>query len=481
MRRFGSRFKAKQRRIRGGGRVSNYVPVTDGIELWLDASDTSATNIVESSGLVSQWSDKSGNGYNATQGTGSAQPTTGVQTSNGKNVLLFDGGDTLILPSALYSLPNGNNTVFIVSRRDVEDATTNTVLGLSEGGDGNQRLIFVYTAAAGNSYWQNRTVFTSGVFGAATNTDFNLFSMYRDGTTQSISVNGGAALTNANALSEDGVDAATIGSRAGASSYLTGSISEVIIYTRALSATEITQVNNYLTNKWLNFSVPSDLEGLQLWLDADDSSTITEAGGLVSAWNDKSGQGNNATQGTGSKQPTTEATTENGKNVLDFDGGDTLVLPAALDSIPNSAHTMFVVSNRSTEAATTNAIVSISAVAATRTVMFYSSVAGRVSYRNAGSASADNSSNTNTNMQILRGTFDGASTVTSTVDNNTPVSSATAAAAADADTGTIGSRADTDLYLTGSISEILIYDRVLTSAEITNVETYLSNKWGITI
>ena len=45
--------------------------------LWLDASDVSPTNIVESLGAVSQWSDKSGNGNHVTQGTASLQPTTG--------------------------------------------------------------------------------------------------------------------------------------------------------------------------------------------------------------------------------------------------------------------------------------------------------------------------------------------------------------------------------------------------------------------
>lgn len=36
---------------------------------------------------------------------------------------------------------------------------------------------------------------------------------------------------------------------------------------------------------------------LLLWLDASDTSTITEVGGKVSAWNDKSGNGRHATQG----------------------------------------------------------------------------------------------------------------------------------------------------------------------------------------
>jgi hypothetical protein len=54
-----------------------------------------------------------------------------------------------------------------------------------------------------------------------------------------------------------------------------------------------------------------------LWLDAADLSTITQAGGAVSQWNNKGTLGN-FTQGTGALQPTTGANTLNGLNVIDF-------------------------------------------------------------------------------------------------------------------------------------------------------------------
>ena len=41
------------------------------------------------------------------------------------------------------------------------------------------------------------------------------------------------------------------------------------------------------------------------WYDAADSATITHSGGSVSQWDDKSGNGNNLTQGTGADQPAT--------------------------------------------------------------------------------------------------------------------------------------------------------------------------------
>ena len=71
---------------------------------------------------------------------------------------------------------------------------------------------------------------------------------------------------------------------------------------------------------------PLDLAGLVAWYDASDLSTITDAGaGAVSQWADKSGNGNHVTQGTAGLRPTTGIRTQNGLNVIDFDGGDWLV------------------------------------------------------------------------------------------------------------------------------------------------------------
>jgi prepilin-type N-terminal cleavage/methylation domain-containing protein len=66
-----------------------------------------------------------------------------------------------------------------------------------------------------------------------------------------------------------------------------------------------------------------------LWLDAADSSTITQSGGTVSQWNDKSGNARNGTQATASNQPAYTPAGLNGKNILTFDGiNDELITPA---------------------------------------------------------------------------------------------------------------------------------------------------------
>jgi hypothetical protein len=59
-----------------------------------------------------------------------------------------------------------------------------------------------------------------------------------------------------------------------------------------------------------------------LWLDAADATTITQSGGLVSQWNDKSGNANHATQSTSGSRPTRQTAVQNGRDVLRFDGTD---------------------------------------------------------------------------------------------------------------------------------------------------------------
>jgi len=68
----------------GGGAAPAFL---SSAPLWLDASD--ASTITESGGSVSQWDNK-GTLENLTQATSADQPTTGVSTLNGLNVIDFN-------------------------------------------------------------------------------------------------------------------------------------------------------------------------------------------------------------------------------------------------------------------------------------------------------------------------------------------------------------------------------------------------------
>lgn len=78
---------------------------------------------------------------------------------------------------------------------------------------------------------------------------------------------------------------------------------------------------------------PDELQtSLALWLDAEDTNTITLNGSTVSQWGDKSGNNRHATQATASNQPTYTTSGLNGKNVLTFSNssGTHLSIPSGV-------------------------------------------------------------------------------------------------------------------------------------------------------
>lgn len=82
------------------------------------------------------------------------------------------------------------------------------------------------------------------------------------------------------------------------------------------------QVSGWLPAGGFNVNLISP----SLWLDASDASTLTSSGSpaTVSQWSNKGSISANFTQATAANQPTTGASTQNGLNVLDFDGNDYL-------------------------------------------------------------------------------------------------------------------------------------------------------------
>jgi len=223
--------------------------ILEGCQLWFDAADTSATNIVQSGGSVSQWADKSSNGNNTdVQSTGSKQPTTGSTTKNFLNVITADGGDTLKMPSALHNITMGANTIFTVSRIASETAAIQRLFNGSEGA--GSRYYIQYSATAGTLNFVSSTSNSPVAKTGNTNTNWNIIRGRRSGTTQAIAVNGSAETTDANGADESGIDEMFLFSFRDADLFFTGDCAEIILYDRSLSTAEISAVENYLSNKW---------------------------------------------------------------------------------------------------------------------------------------------------------------------------------------------------------------------------------------
>jgi hypothetical protein len=80
----------------GSGNFS--LPITNGLMLWLDASD--ASTITSSSGSVSEWRDKSSNSWHVSQATSADQPKIGLELINNKNVITFNNSSQILLNSS---------------------------------------------------------------------------------------------------------------------------------------------------------------------------------------------------------------------------------------------------------------------------------------------------------------------------------------------------------------------------------------------
>lgn len=103
-----------------------------------------------------------------------------------------------------------------------------------------------------------------------------------------------------------------------------------------LRATKLNAIGNRRSGAaaWTPAALGSSLA---LWLDAEDSSTITLNGSNVSQWNDKSGNARHVAQATAANQPTFQSTGFNGRPTLNFDGTDDFMTMSNVLQIGNSS------------------------------------------------------------------------------------------------------------------------------------------------
>ena len=209
-----------------------------------------------------------------------------------------------------------------------------------------------------------------------------------------------------------------------------------------------------------------------LWLKADSLSLSD--GDAVGTWADSSGNGNDVTQATGANKPTFKADMLGGLPSVFFDGGDFLSLASALGT---AAVTVFAVCRNVDQVNDARAILG-----------------------GAGGAATDLRYTLDRN---ITGFFGGGGVNSSTVvrqsfwtqSNFTKAAAATASTVnhrinqADQGTGagnnsvsgfdTIGAFSTGATGFTGHVSELIVYDRVLSGGEILDVEAYLEDRYAI--
>ena len=309
----------------------NFVPTSvSGCTLWLDAADPNTL-----SGLsVTTWRDKSGVGNNASS---SSPPTQG--TYNGYPVVNFNGSSQFMTSS--NTVPLTTHTLIAVHRPAVINGNLqgNTSLFRFQASSGPY-VVFPYMqnttprgyitsadgAGVGSIDSDNSTLVENSVI-----TAFNIIIAVISSGSQTIFRNGTQQSSDTKTLTGGTSSNLTIGSTNGTAQFYQGSLAEMIVYNANLTAVQRQQVEGYLAWKWglqgslpsnhpfkliapnsaglsypsqlsipvqvqaflpnsnpLVFYNPNTVAGLTLWLDANDSASISSSGSTVTGWADKS-------------------------------------------------------------------------------------------------------------------------------------------------------------------------------------------------
>lgn len=245
--------------------TSSFTP-TDlpNLKAWYDAADTSS--ITASSNAVSQWNDKSGNGFNLTQTTSTRKPSSGTRTLNSKNVIDFDGTDDYLQAATAsdwtFLNNTGGSTVFYVL---IIDNLVNASGFADTGGFTSANIDYelyyntmmvhrVGNANAGAGPVQNETNYTLTaaahylycISDPNNGTAADRSIMYVDGT--AASKNNARTTTPSNSAPNR---ALTIGNRTDGDNYaFNGAFAEIIMVSGIMSGTNITKTTDYLKAKW---------------------------------------------------------------------------------------------------------------------------------------------------------------------------------------------------------------------------------------
>jgi hypothetical protein len=266
-----------------GSQKVNFDPSYISTALWLDAAD--AATVTESSGLVSQVNDKSGNGRNFTA-SGGARPTYSANALNGKAVFTFGGAASLTSASAASTwnfLHNTNGSTVAAVWKAGNSSNPDAfypLLGTNAGGDGSRTGIVLFyddrSAVSRNnciSYFVTPTS-TSPIFNISANDAITpnapaiLSHIGNPGNVtaaqrSSIRINGGSAIElNTNTGTGSAADASftlQLGAGGNNAGFLIGYIAELIALPLAADIIIRQKLEGYLAHKWsLTANLPSD-------------------------------------------------------------------------------------------------------------------------------------------------------------------------------------------------------------------------------
>jgi hypothetical protein len=233
--------------------------------LWLDAKDpTNGGSIPQNNTKLSTWNDKSLGVRNA-----NANNSTGVLWTkiNGAEAFYFDGGTNSSHNfNGSISITGNSFTIFTVSTFTGGGANNGRIIGMTPNKDtadwNNSSSVSLERRNGQSSPQVTRN---GGYAFANSSTPYGslyVTSLYFDGTkgyiNNLIGSNSNLVDGNFNSTGNFGIGYYSVGSDPPISAPMTGYVSEVIVYNRALSTSDKQKVEGYLSWKWgLEGKLPS--------------------------------------------------------------------------------------------------------------------------------------------------------------------------------------------------------------------------------
>jgi hypothetical protein len=227
-------------------------------KLWLRSTDISQAN----GSAVSAWTDASGNGNNASQGSAGNMPTFSTNLVNGTVPgVTFLGSSlqylTLGQPASLDFIPQVDAFTFIAASR-ASTGASGTIIGKAGSVLGDRQYQFSYDLGAANRFG----TFKGGSFATGNQVSTNAWKIpvgvigTNATTGHSAYVNGAAETLTGTAVGASTIAMdVTIGARRNANNTdaafpLTGDIGEIIMYNTGLADIYRTLIENYLAAKF---------------------------------------------------------------------------------------------------------------------------------------------------------------------------------------------------------------------------------------
>lgn len=249
---------------------------------------------------------------------------------------------------------------------------------------------------------------------------------------------------------------------------------------------------------------PSDISGLQLWLDAttglfdatSGGNSVTTNASAVARWEDQSGNGRHATQATSGYRATLRTSVQNSRNIIRFDGTDDFYTGVANALPPVNTNTrltffMACIPDLSGRQSLYGGGGIIRGMEANNSEGWYFGFrsTGKFAFNVNSGANAcivSTSTLTTNTAYVIGSIYDGGSSTTPSTRITNYLSATAETDVLDDGSGGWGVGEEigrgyesASYYFKGDLCELVIYDSVLSSANITSVVNYLKSRWGI--